>query len=71
MTHHPVHEVPALQRCQSTDKFAQQNLVRPQTVRKRYSQSGSYFGVRPTKLPNGRLSWPTVVNVLTPTFQGD
>lgn len=27
-------------------------------VRKRYSQTGTYFGVRPVKLCNGRLGWP-------------
>jgi len=44
-----------------THTFAEQNLVKPQTVRKRYSQTGSYFGVRPQKLPNGRLLWPSVL----------
>lgn len=42
----------------STDEFAAHNLVKPQSVRKRFSQTGEYFGVRPTKLPNGRLLWP-------------
>ena len=42
----------------STDKFASLNLVRPQTVRKRLSKSGSYFGISPLKLANGRLLWP-------------
>lgn len=32
--------------------------VRPQTLRKRFCHSGTYFGVRPSKLPNGKLRWP-------------
>lgn len=32
--------------------------VEPQLVRKHYSDTGSYHGVRPTKLPNRRLLWP-------------
>ncbi len=43
----------------STNAFASGYLVKPQTVLKRYSNTGSYFGVKPIKLPNGRLAWPT------------
>ena len=42
----------------STEEFAAQNLVQPQSVRARYCRTGSYFGARPHKLPNGRLLWP-------------
>ncbi len=42
----------------STREFAALNLVRPQSVRKRFCQTGSYFGIKPTKLPNGKLLWP-------------
>lgn len=42
----------------STQEFATLNLVRPQSVRKRLCQTGSYFGIKPTKLPNGKLLWP-------------
>lgn len=42
----------------TTDEFAAQNLVESQTVRKQYSLSGSYFGVKPIRLPNRRLLWP-------------
>ncbi|MGF6245507.1 hypothetical protein P3T42_007285 [Paraburkholderia sp. GAS38] len=42
----------------STEEFAAALAVDPQSVRKRYSQSGSYHGVRPTKLPSRRLLWP-------------
>jgi hypothetical protein len=33
-------------------------LLNEQSIRKRYSQTGSYFGLRPVKLPNGKLRWP-------------
>lgn len=42
----------------STEEFAAVLAVEPQSVRKRYSETGSYHGVRPTKLPNRRLLWP-------------
>lgn len=42
----------------STEQFAAQHLVQPQTVRKSYSENGSYHGVRPVRLPNRRLLWP-------------
>jgi hypothetical protein len=42
----------------STEEFAAAVAVDPQSVRKRYSQTGSYHGVRPTKLPSRRLLWP-------------
>ncbi|WP_213298083.1 hypothetical protein [Paraburkholderia sacchari] len=42
----------------STEEFAAALAVEPQSVRKRYSETGSYHGVRPTKLPNRRLLWP-------------
>lgn len=43
----------------STEEFAAVLAVDPQSVRKRYSQEGSYHGIRPTKLPNRRVLWPT------------
>ncbi len=43
----------------STDEFAAVLAVEPQSVRKGYSKNGNYQGIRPTKLPNGRLLWPT------------
>ena len=43
----------------TTDQFAQALELRAQSIRKRFCQTGSYFGVRPSKLPNGRLRWPT------------
>ena len=41
-----------------TEAFAKKYLVKPQTVLKRHCETGSYFGIVPTKLPNGRLMWP-------------
>ena len=41
-----------------TATYAKRKLVKPQTVRKRYSQTGSYFGTVPRKLESGRLEWP-------------
>ena len=41
-----------------TATYAKRKLVKPQTVRKRYSQTGSYFGDIPRKLSSGRLEWP-------------
>lgn len=43
-----------------TEEFAELNGVKAQSVRKRYSQTGSYFGVRPLKLANRRLKWPHI-----------
>jgi len=42
----------------STEELASQLMLRPQSIRKRYCQTGSYFTVRPVKMPNGRLMWP-------------
>lgn len=42
----------------STKDAAQMMLVKEQTLRKRYCETGSYFGVVPQKLPNRRLLWP-------------
>ncbi|PVX97657.1 hypothetical protein C7402_101371 [Paraburkholderia unamae] len=42
----------------STEEFAAVLAVEPQSVRKRYSETGTYHGVRPTKLPNRRVIWP-------------
>jgi len=44
----------------NTSAFAALNLVKDQTVRAQYCRTGSYHGVRPRKLANGRLAWPPV-----------
>jgi hypothetical protein len=42
----------------NTAQYASAFLVNPETVRSRYFLTGSYFGIVPNKLPNGRLAWP-------------
>jgi len=42
----------------TTEKLADQLFLQPQSIRKRYSATGTYHGVRPVKLPNRRLMWP-------------
>lgn len=42
----------------TTEELAESLGMSAQTLRKRYSQTGSYFSVRPIKLPNRRLLWP-------------
>jgi hypothetical protein len=44
----------------SAEQFAALNQVVAQSVRARLCRTGSYFGVRPLKLANGRLAWPAV-----------
>lgn len=47
------------QRPLTTEELAEQLRIRPQTLRAALCNNGTYFGVRPTKCPNGRLLWPT------------
>jgi hypothetical protein len=42
----------------TTEELAAVLAIRPQSLRKRLSQTGSYFGIRPVKLPNRQLRWP-------------
>jgi hypothetical protein len=44
----------------NTDEFAARNQVKGGTVRSRICRFGHYFGVRPKKLANGRLTFPDV-----------
>ncbi len=41
-----------------TERFAEINGVKAQTVRKRLCETGSYFGIVPVKLANRFLMWP-------------
>ena len=45
----------------STEEFARANHVKGDSVRTRLCRTGSYFGIKPKRLRNGRLSWPQVV----------
>ena len=42
----------------TTEELAALLSIRPQSIRKRFYQTGAYFSLRPVKLPNGRLMWP-------------
>ncbi len=46
--------------CLSAAEFAALNGIRPRTVYERFCRTGSYFGVVPRKLANGRLRFPNV-----------
>ncbi len=45
----------------STAVFATRNNVEPETVIKRRSKFGSFYGVTPVQQANGRLLWPDEV----------
>ncbi len=53
--------IPANRDHLSTDELAAVLAVEPQSIRKAYSNNGHYQGIRPTKMPNRRLLWPTDV----------
>ena len=40
-----------------TAEAADRLRIRPQTLRRALCLQGHYFGMRPTKMPNGRLLW--------------
>ena len=42
----------------TTETLADRLGIKPQSIRARVCRTGSYFGLRPLKLPNGRLLWP-------------
>ena len=42
----------------TTEEFASLLALRSQTLRKQFCVNGHYFGVKPIKMPNGRLMWP-------------
>lgn len=50
---------PKPERLLTTEQLADLLTMHPQSIRKRFSQTGSYFGLRPLKLPNGKLRWPS------------
>lgn len=43
----------------TTEELATALSLSAQSIRKRYAQTGSYFELRPVKLPNRRLLWPS------------
>lgn len=40
-----------------TAEAADRLRIRPQTLRRALCMQGHYYGMRPTKMPNGRLLW--------------
>lgn len=42
----------------TTNEFAASMGVKGDSVRRRLCVTGHYLGIRPIKLPNGRLLWP-------------
>ena len=52
----------------TTNELAFKLAMEPQSIRKRWSQTGTYFGIRPMKLPNKKLRWPAnTIEMLTDT----
>ncbi len=43
----------------NTEQLAAALHLQAQSIRKRFCQTGAYYCLRPVKLPNGRLMWPT------------
>jgi hypothetical protein len=42
----------------STEQFAEAIHGKPSTIRTRLCKNGSFYGIKPIKLPSGRLLWP-------------
>jgi predicted DNA-binding transcriptional regulator AlpA len=42
----------------TTEELAALLGIRAQSIRKRFMETGSYYGVRPVKMPNRFLAWP-------------
>ncbi|MCQ8879129.1 hypothetical protein NQT69_14050 [Pseudoalteromonas shioyasakiensis] len=42
----------------TTEQFAITIHGKANTIRTRLSKTGSYYGIKPIKLPSGRLLWP-------------
>lgn len=49
--------IPSVLRVYSTEELAAALKVQPQTARAGLCRDGHYLGLRPIKLPNGRLLW--------------
>lgn len=42
----------------TNNKFAEIIGINPTSIHRRVCLTGSFYGLRPQKLPNGRLLWP-------------
>lgn len=56
----PRHMSGSYPRLISCSAFAAKNFVKAESVRSRVCKFGSYFGIVPEKLANGRLAFPDV-----------
>ena len=45
----------------TTRQFADHQRVKQGTVWSRYCKTGSWYGIRPLKLANGRVFWPAIL----------
>lgn len=41
-----------------TNQLAKAIGINATSIHRRFCLEGSYYGIKPTKLPNGRLLWP-------------
>ncbi|EHQ52909.1 hypothetical protein ECTPHS_09463 [Ectothiorhodospira sp. PHS-1] len=57
----------------STNMFADAIGLKAESIRVRLCRTGSFYGVKPGKLPNGRLIWPadSVERLLAQTKEGE
>lgn len=54
----PIHLFTGRRPYLTTHELAEQIGVRPEAIHRRYCLTGSYFNLRPVKLPTRRLAWP-------------
>lgn len=50
--------LPELRRAIQTAAFAKRIGYQPASIRTAYWRNGHFNGIKPIKLPNGRLLWP-------------
>jgi hypothetical protein len=43
----------------TTEQLAELIHGKPNSIRTRLCKTGSFYGIKPIKLPSGRLLWPT------------
>lgn len=44
----------------TTEEFAALNRLKAESIRRQIQRTGSYFGIEPMRLANGRLLFPAV-----------
>lgn len=56
----------------STNELATLLGVTAQSIYKRHCETGSYWGIHPNKMPNGRLLWPAnTIDLIKQAQQGE